>query len=68
MRAAVAAKFHTHSDIRDLLFATGDETLVENSPSDYFWGCGALGNGLNMLGRILMEVRETSRRSNAELA
>jgi hypothetical protein len=29
--------------------------------SDYYWGCGADDSGKNMLGLILMEVREILR-------
>ncbi|WP_437878120.1 NADAR family protein [Sorangium sp. So ce513] len=57
MRRAVLRKFETHADIREILLATGDEVIVERSPSDYYWGCGADGHGMNMLGRILMETR-----------
>jgi len=32
--------------------------LIEDSKMDGFWGIGAKGNGKNMLGRLLMEVRE----------
>lgn len=61
MRRAVLCKFETHADIRDVLLSTGDEQIVENSPIDYYWGCGADGSGKNMLGLILMEVREMLR-------
>jgi N-glycosidase YbiA len=57
MRVAVRQKFATHASIRDLLLATGDEELVENTTGDYYWGCGKNGTGKNMLGKILMEVR-----------
>ena len=57
MRLAVQAKFRTHRDLQELLLATGDEPLVECSPRDYYWGCGARRSGLNMLGQILMELR-----------
>ncbi|WP_437736833.1 NADAR family protein [Sorangium sp. So ce1335] len=57
MRRAVLRKFETHADIREILLATGDEEIVERSPSDYYWGCGAEGVGRNMLGKILMETR-----------
>ncbi|WP_081589256.1 MULTISPECIES: NADAR family protein [Fischerella] len=50
-----------HTDIREILLSTGDEEIVENSPIDYYWGCGADGSGKNMLGIILMEVREILR-------
>jgi len=58
MRRAVLRKFETHEDIRVLLLASGDEELVENAPNDFYWGCGSDGSGKNMLGRILMEVRD----------
>ena len=63
MRRAVLRKFETHRALRDLLLSTGDEEIVENAPGDYYWGCGADGTGKNMLGKILMEVREALRRS-----
>jgi N-glycosidase YbiA len=61
MRKAVLCKFETHGDIREILLSTGDEEIVENSPIDYYWGCGKDGSGKNMLGIILMEVREKLR-------
>jgi ribA/ribD-fused uncharacterized protein len=61
MRRAVLHKFRAHRDIREVLLSTGDAPLVENAPGDYYWGCGADGSGRNMLGRILMEVREQLR-------
>ncbi|MBE9004800.1 NADAR family protein [Fortiea sp. LEGE XX443] len=62
MREAVLKKFVTHADIREILLATGDETIVENSPTDCFWGCGQDKTGHNHLGKILMSVREEIRR------
>ncbi|WP_414541621.1 NADAR family protein [Nostoc sp. CCY0012] len=61
MRKAVLRKFETHKDIREILLSTDNEEIVENSPIDYYWGCGANGSGKNMLGIILMEVREILR-------
>ncbi|WP_414514099.1 NADAR family protein [Nostoc sp. PCC 9305] len=57
MRQAVLCKFQTHRDIRDILLSTENAEIVENSPIDFYWGCGADGSGKNMLGNILMEVR-----------
>lgn len=34
------------------------QLIVEKSTNDYNWGCGKDGSGKNMLGRILMDVRE----------
>lgn len=63
MQQAVAVKFVTHPALTEMLLATGDRQIVENAPMDYFWGCGADGSGQNRLGRILMDVRDTLRRS-----
>jgi N-glycosidase YbiA len=61
MKKAVLRKFAPHADIREILLSTANEEIVENSPIDYYWGCGADGSGKNMLGVILMEVRELLR-------
>ncbi|BAY10694.1 NADAR family protein [Calothrix sp. NIES-2098] len=61
MRMAVLRKFETHADIREILLATNNEEIIENSPIDFYWGCGSDGSGKNMLGIILMEVREILR-------
>jgi ribA/ribD-fused uncharacterized protein len=63
MRVGVLQKFITHPDIREILLITGDEMLIENSPTDYFWGCGANHIGENHLGKILMSVRAEIRKS-----
>jgi ribA/ribD-fused uncharacterized protein len=62
MREAVLEKFLSHADIQATLLGTGDQDLVENAPSDWYWGCGSDGTGKNMLGTILMEVRSEIRR------
>jgi ribA/ribD-fused uncharacterized protein len=61
MARAVLEKFRTHKNLRELLLSTGDEEIVENAPSDFYWGCGRNGSGLNKLGRILEDVREQLR-------
>lgn len=61
MRRGVLGKFETHADIRALLLATGNEPIIENAPSDYYWGCGQDGTGQNKLGKILTEVRNLLR-------
>lgn len=57
MLRALRKKFETHAKIRERLVATVDEELVENSPSDFYWGVGADGSGKNRLGHLLMQVR-----------
>lgn len=68
MRHAVLKKFETHEEIRQILLDTGDEDIIENAPGDYYWGTGKDGSGKNMLGKILMEVRETLRRKEEKAA
>jgi ribA/ribD-fused uncharacterized protein len=58
MYQACLKKFQTHDEIRAALLRTKNEKLIENAPSDYYWGCGANGTGKNRLGEILMRVRE----------
>lgn len=57
MLTALRAKFNQSKSLKELLINTGDEELVEASPYDYIWGCGADGSGKNLLGRALMEIR-----------
>ncbi|MDY0288703.1 MAG: NADAR family protein [Sphaerochaeta sp.] len=59
MRVAIRAKFDQHDDLRALLLGTGDAILIEDSRSDYYWGIGEAGTGKNMLGILLMELRQT---------
>lgn len=66
MREAVRAKFRQHDDLRELLLGTGDATLVEHTTNDAYWGDGGDGRGKNMLGRILMEIREELRNDTTE--
>ena len=61
MRTAVRAKFTQHPELREQLLATGDAFLIEHTRNDSYWGDGGDGRGRNMLGRILMEVREELR-------
>ena len=58
MRQAVMAKFTQRKDLKEILLSTGDAVLVEHTENDFYWGDGGNGTGKNMLGKILMEVRE----------
>ncbi len=62
MRIAVETKFRQNLDIKEKLLNTGNAKLIENSPVDYYWGCGKDGSGKNRLGFILMEVRDKLRK------
>ena len=61
MHEAVLAKFTQHADLRGVLLATGDATIVEHTSNDAYWGDGGDGGGRNKLGQILMRVREELR-------
>ncbi len=64
MRGVLRAKFTQHADLRDLLLSTGDARLVEAATVDNavnrLWG-EVNGVGKNMLGVLLMEVRQAIR-------
>lgn len=61
MRAVLRAKYTQHADLRDLLLSTGTARLVEagtvDSAVNRLWG-EINGKGKNMLGVLLMELRE----------
>jgi ribA/ribD-fused uncharacterized protein len=46
------------------LLDTLNATLIEDSKTDNFWGIGKKGTGKNMLGVLLMEVREELRKES----
>ena len=52
------SRFTQNKEIRDILISTGKETIIEKTTNDYYWGCGKDGSEKNMLGIILMEIRE----------
>ncbi len=61
MYRAIRQKFSSHLDIQQVLLDTLDAEIIEDSPVDYFWGCGSAKTGANHLGRILMRVRDDLR-------
>ena len=58
MRTALLAKLEAHAAPRALLLASGDAEIVEDSPHDAVWGCGRDGKGGNLLGKMLMSIRD----------
>lgn len=60
MRRVLHAKFTQHPDLLDLLLSTGDAKLIETATVDNevnrLWG-EVNGQGRNMLGEMLMELR-----------
>lgn len=58
MRKALRAKFTQHDKLRTKLLSTGNVDIIEHTANDSFWGDGGDETGRNMLGRLLMELRE----------
>ncbi len=63
MRWCLRVKLIQHWDTFGvLLLSTGAKPIVEESYRDVFWGAGSIGGGTlrgaNVLGRLLMELRE----------
>lgn len=61
MEKAVRTKFMSHPDLQEILLNTAEELIVEDSPTDYYWGCGESKTGQNQLGKILMKIRQEIR-------
>lgn len=62
MRKILFVKFRQNPECLDLLFKTGNAELIEgNTWGDTFWGVYE-GQGKNMLGRLLMNVRSELRK------
>ena len=63
MRWVLRLKLAMHwTQFSELLLSTGDQPIVEDSRKDDFWGAVPVGStslvGMNVLGRLLMELRE----------
>ncbi|KAG0362371.1 swarming motility protein YbiA [Gamsiella multidivaricata] len=58
MRACVLQKFLQHPNLTKVLLDTGEQYLNEHTKNDRYWADGGDGKGKNMLGIVLMEVRE----------
>lgn len=71
MRDVLRAKFSQHDDLAELLLSTGSARLVESATVDNevnrTWG-EVNGKGKNMLGVLLMEVREEIREQRSSKA
>jgi len=57
MRDILMKKAEQHEYVRRKLLATGYKELIEDSWRDSYWGWGPNADGLNMLGKLWMEVR-----------
>jgi ribA/ribD-fused uncharacterized protein len=61
MREALCAKFTQHPEFCSLLLSTGEDTIVEHTGNDHYWGDAGDGTGKNRLGVLLMELRDKPR-------
>jgi len=71
-------KFTQHEDLKAVLLSTGDKIIAEAAPRDLIWGIGmvktnpkaqepANWKGKNLLGKVLLEVRERIRNNDPPL-
>jgi len=65
MRVALRHESASHPTLADLLLSTGEEEIFEETTDDYYWGRGSSGVGLNMLGKLLMDLRTEYRQLGA---
>ncbi len=58
MYKGLKAKFLQHPGFKKVLLETGNKIIVEHTVNDNYWADGGDGSGKNMLGLLLMRVRE----------
>ena len=61
MMTALRAKFTQHKNLLDVLLGTGEKKIVEHTNKDAYWADGGNGSGKNMLGILLMRLRDELR-------
>ena len=66
MTRGMYTKCRTHAQVAEALLATGEQTIVETSQYDYYWGCGRDTRGLNVYGRVLENVRQRLRSERSD--
>ncbi|KAJ3417628.1 hypothetical protein HDV05_000085 [Chytridiales sp. JEL 0842] len=59
MTAALDHKFRQHAKLKKKLLETNNAILVQHTAVDDYWADGGDGSGQNMLGELLMDLRET---------
>ena len=63
MKELMELKAAQHEDVRNALIDSGDlkivKHIVSGPPGDSFWDDGEHGEGLNHIGRMWMEIRES---------
>lgn len=61
MEKAVRTKYTQLPELKMLLLGTGDAPLIAHSDEDSYWYDGGDGSGRNILGLILMDLRDSLR-------
>ena len=61
MERIIREKLAQHQYIKDRLIASENAELIEDSPTDSFWGRGPVHCGQNHLGKIWMRLRDEER-------
>ncbi|OED43349.1 hypothetical protein AB832_02610 [Flavobacteriaceae bacterium (ex Bugula neritina AB1)] len=61
MLRSLRVKFKQHPNLRKKLLLTDNVKIIEHTKNDSYWGDGGNGNGKNMLGSLLMKVRDELR-------
>jgi N-glycosidase YbiA len=61
MKTALMCKFSQHKELRNSLIDTGNNNIIQRCSWDKYWGDGYPEKGENMLGKLLMEVRDELR-------
>ena len=57
MKKVLYEKFTQHPNLMNILKNTNNSIIIEDSPRDSYWGIGFDKKGKNMLGKLLMELR-----------
>ncbi len=58
MYKALEAKFTQHADLKAKLLETQGYSIVEHTKNDAYWADAGDGTGKNMLGKLLVQLRE----------
>jgi ribA/ribD-fused uncharacterized protein len=58
MTRALFRKVKEYPEVEQALLQTGNALLLETSQYDYYWGLGRDQRGVNMLGKVWMDIRK----------
>ena len=61
MTRALYTKAMMYPDVKEALLNTGDESIIETSAYDHYWGIGRDQRGVNMLGKVWENIRSKIR-------